>query len=33
VVYGRGEVQMENDKVKAVKEWKTPIKVKEVKAS
>ena len=32
VVVERGEVQMENDKVKAVKEWKTPIKVKEVKS-
>jgi len=30
VVIGRGEVQMKNNKVKAVKEWKTPIKIKEV---
>ena len=30
VVVGRGQVQMETDKVKAVKEWKTPTKLKEV---
>ena len=30
VVIGRREVQMKNNKVKAVKEWKTPIKIKEV---
>jgi len=30
VVAGRREVQMENNKVKAIKEWKTSIKVKEV---
>ena len=28
VVIGRGQVQMENDKVKAVKEWKTPTNIK-----
>ena len=32
VVVGQGEVQMENDKIKAVKEWKTPIKIKEVES-
>jgi len=32
VVVGRGQVQIENNKVKAVKEWKTPIKVKEVES-
>ena len=32
VVVGRGQVQMETDKVKAVKEWKTPIKIKEVES-
>ena len=32
VVVGRGQVQMENDKVKAVKEWKTPAKIKEVES-
>ena len=30
VVVGRGQVQMENNKVKAVKEWNTPTKIKEV---
>ena len=28
VVVGREQVQMENNKVKAVKEWKTPTKIK-----
>ena len=32
VVVRRGEVQMENNKVKAVKEWKTPTKIKEVES-
>ena len=32
VVVGRGQVQMETDKVKAVKEWKTPTKLKEVES-
>jgi len=32
IVVGRGEVQMENNKVKAVKEWKTPTKIKEVES-
>ena len=32
VVVGQGEVQMENDKIKAVKEWKTSIKIKEVES-
>jgi len=32
VVVGREEVQMENDKVKAVKEWKTPTIIKEVES-
>jgi len=31
VVVGWEEVQIENNKVKAVKEWKTLIKIKEVK--
>ena len=31
VIVGRGEVQMENDKVKTVTEWKTSTKIKEVK--
>jgi len=32
VVVGRGQVQMKTDKVKAVKEWKTPTKIKEVES-
>ena len=32
VVVDQEEVQMENDKIKAVKEWKTPIKIKEVES-
>jgi len=31
-VVGRGQVQMEADKVKAVKEWKMPTKIKEVES-
>ena len=30
VVFGKGQVQMEEEKIKAVKEWKTPTKVKEI---
>ena len=32
VVVDQEEVQMENNKIKAVKEWKTPIKIKEVES-
>ena len=32
VVVGRGQVWMENNKVKTVKEWKTPTKIKEVES-
>jgi len=32
VVVGRGQVQIETNKVKTVKEWKTPTKIKEVKS-
>ena len=32
VVVGRGQVQMETNKVKAVKEWKTSTKIKEVES-
>jgi len=32
VVVGREQVQMENNKVKAVKEWSTPTKIKEVES-
>jgi len=32
VVIGKGQVQMEEEKIKAVKEWKTLTKVKEVES-
>ena len=32
VVVEQGQVQMKNEKVKAVKEWKTPTKIKEVES-
>ena len=32
VAAGRGQVQMENNKVKTVKEWKIPTKIKEVES-
>jgi len=32
VIVGRGQVQIETNKVKAVKEWKTPTKIKEVES-
>ena len=32
VVVGKGQVQMEQDKIKAVKKWKTPMKIKKVKS-
>ena len=32
VIVGKGQVQMETDKVKAAKEWKTPTKIKEVES-
>ena len=32
VVVGRGEVQIKNNKIKVVKEWKTPTKIKKVKS-
>jgi len=32
VVVEREQVQMKTDKVKAVKEWKTPTKIKEVES-
>ena len=32
VIVGKGQIQMEIDKVKMVKEWKTPTKLKEVKS-
>jgi len=30
VIVGKGQVKMEQEKIKAVKEWKTPIKVKNI---
>ena len=32
VIVRKGQVQIETDKVKAVKEWKTPTKIKEVES-
>ena len=32
VVVGKGQVKMEQKKIKVVKEWKTPTKVKDVKS-
>ena len=32
VVVSKGQVQMEQDKIKAVKEWKVPTKIKEVES-
>ncbi len=32
IVVGIGEVQIENDKIKVVKKWKTPMKIKEVES-
>ena len=32
VVVGRGQVKMEQEKIKAVKEWKTPTKIKDVES-
>jgi len=32
VIVGKGQIKMEQEKIKAVKEWKTPGKVKDVKS-
>jgi len=32
VIIGKGQVKMEQEKIKVVKEWKTPIKVKNVES-
>ena len=32
VIVRKGQVQMETDKVKVVKKWKTPTKIKEVES-
>ena len=32
VIVGKGQVKMEQEKIKAVKEWKTPTRLKDVKS-
>ena len=32
VIVGKGQVKMEQEKIKAVKEWKTPAKIKDVES-
>ena len=32
MVVGKGQVKMEQEKIKAVKEWKTPTRVKDIKS-
>ena len=32
VVVGKGQIQMEQEKIKAVKEWKTPTRMKDVES-
>jgi len=32
VVIGKGQVQIEQDKIKVVKKWKTPMKIKKVES-
>ena len=32
VVVRKGQIQMEQEKIKAIKEWKTPTKVKDVES-
>jgi len=32
VVVGKGQIKMEQEKIKAMKEWKTPTRVKDVKS-
>jgi len=32
VVVGKGQIQMEQEKIKTVKEWKTPTRVKDVES-
>ena len=32
VVVSKGQVKMEQEKIKAVKEWKTPMKIKDVES-
>ena len=32
VVIGKGQVKMEQEKIKAVKDWKTPMKIKDIES-
>jgi len=32
VIVGKGQVKMEQEKIKAVKEWKMPMKIKDVES-
>ena len=32
VIVGKGQVKMEQEKIKAVKEWKTPMKIKNIES-
>ena len=32
VVVGKGQVKMEQEKIKAVKEWKIPMKIKDIES-
>ena len=32
VIVGKGQVKMEQEKIKAVKEWKTPTKTKDIES-
>jgi len=32
IIVGKGQIKMEQEKIKAVKEWKTPTKVKDIKS-
>jgi len=32
VIVGKGQVKMEQEKIKVVKEWKTPMRVKDVES-
>ena len=32
VIIGKGQVKMEQEKIKAVKEWKTPTKIKDMES-
>jgi len=32
VIVGKGQIKMEQEKIKVVKEWKTPMKVKDIES-